>query len=287
MRSRILLFGAGGQLGTEWGLFLKEKGFLFKSCTSSVVDVTDDTSLRSVFNSYRPDIVINCAAFTDVDLAEDEPEEAREVNAEAVAGIAKLCEDAGAKLVHYSSDYVFPGNVEDRERLPLGYPETYDPSPVNTYGLTKLIGEQLLQKYCSNYIIIRTSWLCGSYGSNFVKTMLRLSDEKDELKVVNDQFGTPTFTGNLVENSMALIDADFKGLIHASSSGLTNWHELASAIFEIKNIKTKLTAITTSEYPTKAVRPLYSHLDISNLESISGTRTITWQEGLENLLRQI
>ncbi|MEX2398101.1 MAG: dTDP-4-dehydrorhamnose reductase, partial [Balneolales bacterium] len=239
MKGRILLFGASGQLGSQWNLYLKGKGFSYKSCTSSVVDITDGTSLRSVFNSYRPDIVINCAAFTNVDLAEDEPEEAREVNGEAVGTIAKLCEDAGAKLIHYSTDYVFPGDSEDRERLPLGYPETYDPNPVNTYGLTKLIGEQLLQKYCSNYIIIRTSWVCGPGGINFIKTMLRLSEEKDELRVVNDQFGAPTFTGNIVENTMALIDADFKGLIHASSSGLTNWHELAAATFEKKIIKTK------------------------------------------------
>lgn len=287
MSKRILLFGASGQLGSEWNSYLKKEGYSFKACTSSVVDITDGASLRSVFNSYRPDIVINCAAFTDVDLAEDEPEEAREVNAEAVGGIAKLCEDAGAKFVHYSTDYVFPGNSEDRERWPLGYPETYDPNPVNTYGLTKVIGEQLLQKNCSDYIIIRASWLCGPYGNNFVKTILRLAEEKDELRVVNDQFGVPTFTSNLVENSMALIEADYKGLIHASSSGLTNWHELASSIFEIKNIKKNVKAIPSSEYPTKAVRPRYSRLDISNIEIMSGTRVITWQEGLGDLLKQI
>lgn len=287
MKARTLLLGAGGQLGSEWQRYLKQNEWPFKACPSSVVDITDSASLRSVFNSYRPEIVINCAAFTSVDLAEDEPDEAREINAEAVGDIAKLCDDAGAKFVHYSTDYVFPGKKVDRKRLPLGYPETYDPNPVNTYGQTKLIGEQLLQKSCSNYIIIRVSWLCGPYGSNFVKTMIRLSQEKDEIRVVNDQYGAPTFTGNLVENGMALIEADFKGIIHASSSGLTTWYNLAAAIFERMNIKTKLAAIPTSEYPTKAARPYYSRLDISNLESITGTKIITWQEGLEDLLGQL
>ena len=287
MNKRILLLGAGGQLGREWKNYLEKEGHSFKPCSSSVVDVTDRTALRSAFNSYRPNLVINCAAFTNVDLAEDEQEEAREVNASAVGSIAKLCQDAGAKLIHYSTDYVFPGNIEDRETFPLGYPETYSPNPVNTYGLTKLIGEQLLQKKCPDYMLIRVSWLCGAHGNNFVKTMIRLSKEKDELRVVNDQFGAPTFASNLVANTMALIEANYTGVIHVSSEGLTNWYELAASIFQSEGISTRLKAITTAEYPTNAARPLYSRLDITRLKSIPGAQIIPWQQGLQELLQEI
>ncbi|MEX2640648.1 MAG: dTDP-4-dehydrorhamnose reductase [Balneolales bacterium] len=287
MKGCVLLLGSGGQLGSEWSRYLKGNGIKFKSCTSSVADITDGTALRSLFNSYRPDVVINCAAYTDVDLAEEEPEEAREVNADAVGDLARLCQDARAKLIHYSTDYVFPGHAEDRERLPLGYPETYTPNPVNTYGLTKLMGEQLVARHCSDYMIIRTSWLCGLFGNNFVRTMLALGRDKKELRVVSDQFGAPTFTGNLVKNSLALLEMDYKGIIHASSSGLTTWHEMAETIFSKENMNINVTAIPAAEYPSKAPRPFYSRLDLSNLSSVSGTEVIPWQEGLYDLLRQI
>ncbi|MEX0684618.1 MAG: dTDP-4-dehydrorhamnose reductase [Balneolales bacterium] len=287
MKGRILLLGAGGQLGKEWELYLKKNGLSYKPCTSNMVDITDQAALRSVFNSYHPNIVINCAAYTHVDLAEDEDEEAREVNGEAVGSIAKLCEDAGAKLVHYSTDYVFKGEQGDQEVFPLGYPETHKPQPINTYGWSKLMGEQLIQKKCSDYLIIRVSWLLGAHGNNFVKTMLRLSKEKDKLQVVNDQLGAPTFTDNLVFNTVALINTGYKGIIHVSSEGLTNWHEIAVKIFQNKGINSKLVPIPTSDYPTIADRPLYSRLDISRLKDIPGVRIIRWQDGLQELLDQI
>lgn len=287
MKNKILLTGAGGQLGMEWQSFLAKRGVAVTAYKSDQLDITNENQLRQVFEAVKPDYVINCAAYTQVDKAEKEPKKARAVNATAVGMLAKFCAKSGAKLIHYSTDYVFSGDEQDRISLPMGYAEHHDTAPINVYGQTKLEGEALLREHCEDYIIIRVSWLCGQYGGNFVKTMLRLGAEKDSLKIINDQFGAPTFTWNVVENTVALLKQDYQGVMHISSSGLTNWYEFAELIFLNVRKDIELHPIPTSEYPTPAKRPAYSKLDISRLKNTEGSRIISWNEGLEDLMAEL
>lgn len=287
MKNKILLTGATGQLGMQWQSYLAKRGVIVSAYGSAQLDITDEAKVNEVFDYERPDYVINCAAYTAVDKAEEEFEKARQINAHGTSLLAKASAKHEAKLVHYSTDYVFSGSEQDRIDFPRGYAEYHPTDPINVYGKTKLEGENEILKHTEDYIIIRVSWLCGSYGSNFVRTMLRLGAERDHLKIINDQYGAPTFTKNVVENSVALLKQDFRGIMHVSSSGLTNWYEFADMIFLNAGKQIELQSIPTSEYPTPAKRPAYSKLDISELKNIPGSRIISWNEGLEDLMTEL
>ncbi|MGN8226844.1 dTDP-4-dehydrorhamnose reductase [Gracilimonas sp. BCB1] len=284
---RILITGGSGQLGQEWVGYLNRKEVEFISLPSADLDITDFEDTNRVLSNLRPDLIINCAAYTKVDQAEDEPEIAHQVNGQAVANLAQYCAKKNIKLVHFSTDYVFPGTKDDMEKLPDGYPEDHPTNPVNTYGESKLEGEKAILESGCDFLLIRVSWMCGKYGSNFVKTILQLAESRDELKVVNDQFGCPSFTKNVVENSWELIDQGKEGVFHLTSNGKITWYDFASEIFKQAGVSIKLNPVDSSEFPTKAKRPAFSLLSTEKIANISGVTLVEWEEGLKTMLAEL
>lgn len=284
---RILITGGNGQLGREWVQFLNKKEVEFISLPSSDLDVTDHPDTNRVLKNLKPNLIINCAAYTKVDQAEEERELAFKVNSEAVGNLADYCSSNNVKLVHFSTDYIFSGSEDDMHKLPAGYPEDYSTDPINTYGASKLAGEKALLDSDCKHLLIRVSWLCGKYGNNFVKTMLRLGKERDELSVVNDQFGSPTYTKNVVESCWELIDQKQEGTFHISSKGTCTWYDFATEIFSQSGIEVNVKPVDSSQFPTKAKRPAFSKLSTEKITNISGTSIIDWKEGLKSLLAEL
>lgn len=281
-----LITGAKGQLGSEWIDFLKKRGISYSSYCSKQLDITDYNAVEEKLRKDNPDIIVNCAAYTAVDNAESEKEKAFHVNEKGVGILAELAEETGVVLVHYSTDYVFAGNKEDRVKHREGYEESAPIHPVNVYGKSKRAGEVILANGHSNWLLIRVSWLCGQYGSNFVKTMMRLGKEKDELKLVDDQIGSPTFTFDVVEKTWQLLQMQKRGVYHISSRGAISWADFAEEIFRTANIKTNVKRISTEEFPAAAKRPYYSKLSAKKIER-AGLEPIHWKEGLRKLVNQL
>lgn len=284
---RYLVLGADGQLGKEWLEVLNRKNYEFWAYERNDLDITDFIKLKEHITTLKPDVIINCAAYTAVDKAEEEVLLANSINHIAVEFLADLSKQYNIKLVHYSTDYVFAGTLEDRKKYPSGYPETASTYPVNSYGLSKLKGEQAIKDSGCDYLILRLSWLCGSYGDNFVKTMIRLSKERDSLTVVNDQYGVPTFTLPAVLNSIALIEMNANGVYHIGSNGIISWFDFANKIFELSNLSINVTAILSATYKTSANRPYFSKLDTKKLEMELNTTSMQWEEGLSQLLKKL
>lgn len=255
--------------------------FIFLSRDEANIAVED--SLRSAFSEYDPAYCINCAAYTAVDKAEDEPERSRLINRDGVISLSKLCQEFGTTLIHISTDFVFPGN----NLHPLS--ETDATAPVNIYGATKLEGEQAIPGYINNYFIIRTSWLYSEFGNNFVKTMLRLGREKAELRVIWDQIGTPTYAMDLAHVIFRIIETDNTdyGIYHYSNEGLTSWYDFAQAIFELSHIPVKVVPVRTSEYITKAKRPAFSVLDKTKIKQNLGIEIPYWRDSLKICLSRM
>lgn len=279
-----LVLGAAGQLGKDWVLALDQDGVDVYGLSRKELDITRTEDVKRAVEEIRPDVIINCAAYTKVDQAEVDTERAEAINIHAPGNLGRVAAAAGILLVHYSTDYVFPGLKEHRHEYPDGYPESFPPDPVNAYGSTKWLGEQQIRAFGGNHLIIRVSWLCGRYGSNFISTMLRLAGERDRLRVVNDQYSCPTFTEAVVHNTRALIENSIRGTIHLSSAGVTTWHDFAREIFRLSGTKVALEPIPTTEFPTPANRPKWSRLDIRQLAGVPGTRILPWQEELERFL---
>lgn len=292
---KCIILGSGGQLGREWMHRLKssKSGIAktdvedYSGYRSRELDITNKQEIIKALEEDTPDVVINCAAYTNVDQAEEDRDEAQKINGMAVKFLAEQCAARNVKLVHYSTDYVFPGNKEDRERFPDGYPEDHPTDPVNWYGATKLIGEQAIRSSGAHHLILRVSWLCGQFGSNFVTTMLRLAGERDELQVVNDQWGSPTFTGHVVENTLTLLRKAETGTFHLTSRGVLTWYVLARKIFEIKQLDVKVNPVSSEEFASKAPRPAFSKLDPLKFEQHTGSEVLDWRIGLKQLLAQL
>jgi dTDP-4-dehydrorhamnose reductase len=283
---KFLITGANGQLGREWIQFLELKGEPFDAFGSKKMDITDSKQVRNRIKECRPDVVINCAAYTNVDEAEDKQELAHSVNEKGVENLVTACLKYNCRLVHFSTDYVFPGEAEDEIKFLAGYPEDAEKLPVNAYGRSKLAGEMVLEKSPLDFLLIRVSWLCGPFGNNFVKTMLRLAETRDELSVVDDQKGSPSFTFNVVEKSFELLNADKTGVYHISSSGKISWADFAVEIFKQSNIEVTLNRIPSLEFPTKAKRPAFSLLSNKKLEK-EGVKVLAWKDGLSVLLKKL
>lgn len=283
---KFLITGASGQLGREWVHFLNDKKFLYEAFSSTELDITDSRKVTQKLRDVRPDVVINCAAYTDVDGAESESKKAFLVNEAGVKNLMNACESVGAKLVHYSTDYVFPGIEEDQEKYPDGYPETATTDPVNMYGKSKEAGENVLRKSNGEWMLIRVSWLCGRYGHNFVKTMLRLGSERDELKVVDDQLGCPSFTFDVVEKTFHLLEKGSTGIFHIRCEGEISWANFAEEIFKQSGFEVALHRISSDEYPFTATRPMFTLLSNKKAKK-AGLRPIPWKVGLNQLLGQI
>lgn len=287
---KAILLGASGQLGKEWQRIVEQDHsdeIKLLPYTSSDLDITHYQEVSDEFREQKPDVVINCAAYTDVDGAENHRKLARKVNTEAVLYLAELSNELDFTLIHYSTDYVFPGTKLSKKEFPEGYPETYSADPINWYGKTKWEGEQAIRQTTKNHLVIRVSWLCGRDGSNFVKTMLRLGKERDELQVVNDQWGSPTFAENVVINCLNLLYKQANGTYHVTSKGIITWYDFAKAIFAISDSEVSLEKVTSDAFPTKAQRPYFSKLNTKKIEGVPGSELIDWKKGLRKLLGQL
>jgi dTDP-4-dehydrorhamnose reductase len=290
-RPKILLLGANGQVGWELRRTLAPIGEIIPASLEGEggprVDLADPRSLSLLLQDSSLDAVINAAAYTAVDRAEQECELAQRVNAEAPRMLGALLEERGVPIIHYSTDFVFAGDAE------RPYREDDRPGPLNVYGETKLGGEHALMTSGANAVILRTSWVYGLRGSNFLLTMLRLFREKDALRVVNDQVGAPTWSRMLAEITAQVLyrilcgDLEaqkVRGLYHVTGGGDTSWYGFASAILEMSGLKCKLLPIPSSDYRSPARRPAYSVLDNSKLWEIFGLALPDWKESLRECL---
>lgn len=287
--SKIVVLGSTGQLGralrnsfkstpNDWEVTYLSRKMLNLSRLSSIQKLKD----------YTFDILINTAAYTAVDKAEKQQQRCAKINALALEELAAICNKKKAFIIHYSTDYVYDNNL----RRPLLEEDSTDPK--STYAITKLLGEKLLRAICRNHYIIRTSWLYSAEGQNFLNTMLRLAQTRDEIAVVSDQEGTPTYTGDLADFTVSLIqkhlqtseeDLDFFGTYNFSNSGQTTWHGFAEEIFKIAQLPNKVIPISTSDYQTLAKRPAYSVLDCTKIETLLGREIPDWKDALQRCMK--
>ena len=280
----ILVTGANGQLGNELHVLAP----LFTDCvflfvTKEELNIADAAALENYFRAHSIDYCINCAAYTAVDKAEVEKEQAFLINADAVGTLARVCNKINTQLIHISTDYVFDGTAKQP------YKETDNTCPVSIYGQSKLKGEELAIQNCPSSIIIRTSWLYSSFKNNFVKTMLRLMNEKESINVVNDQFGCPTYAADLADAIIQIIKSgkskENPGIYNYADAGITNWFEFAVAIKELSNSSCTVNPITTAEYPTPAKRPTYSVLDTQKIQEVFNIVIPGWKDSLQNCVK--
>ena len=275
---KVLVTGIQGQLGYDVGKVLAARKIEYYAPTLKEMDITDCFAVLKILREYRPDAVIHCAAYTAVDKAEDEPEKCWTINVDGTRNLAEGCKEIGAKLLYVSTDYVFEGTGEQ-------FYEVADPvNPQNVYGMTKLAGELVVKVLLKKYFIVRTSWVFGEHGNNFVKTMLRLAETKNEINVVCDQIGSPTYTADLAPLLCDMVQTEKYGVYHATNEGTCSWAEFAEEIFRLteKNIQVK--AVFTREYPTKAIRPLNSRM---SKKKLSRTGFIHLPDSLEALKRYL
>lgn len=285
---RILVFGKDGQVGRELARALAPLG---ENCVlgRADVDLTDVGAVRHSVREYQPNVVINAAAYTAVDKAESEYELAHAINARAPQAMADEAAAQGAWLIHYSTDYVFDGSAE------RAYQEQDSPNPLNVYGITKLAGERAVIASGAKYLILRTSWVYGVYGRNFVKTMLRLARERDELSIVDDQIGAPTWSRMIAETTACMLSrldqlgVAAQGIYHMTAGGKTSWRKFAEAIFKDAGMerRPRVRPIMTADYPTPARRPLNSMLDNSKFQKTFGLAQPDWHHCLRLCLQDM
>lgn len=277
--SKILITGASGQLGTELRYLFDNKKINYEAPSSHELNIRDSNHVDSYFENELPAYVFHCAAYTAVDQAEDSKDENWAVNAIGTENIAKASQKVGATLVYISTDYVFDGEKTEK------YSVEDSINPRNEYGKAKLAGEQAVQQYCNEYYIVRTSWVFGEYGNNFVYTMLRLAKSYDRLTVVADQFGRPTWTKTLADFLLYIYmkHPDY-GIYHLSNDGSCSWYDFACEI--LKNNDIEIEPITSVEYPQKAYRPKNSIMNLEKTKKL-GFEIPTWKEALEDFLKSL
>lgn len=287
MERRVIITGANGQLGLAINHVIQERKDLNITIINTDVgeataycpitlDITNPVAVMNLVQSINPEIIINCAAFTAVDLCESEKERAYRINAIGAKNLAIAAKDFDATLVQVSTDYVFDGENNKP------YTEEDTPNPNSVYGSTKLEGEKFVQEICDKHFIIRTAWLYG-IGKNFVRTMIRLMDEKKDIRVVRDQYGCPTSAMELAKAIVSLMDTKEYGIYHGVCDGGTTWYEFAVEIFKQLGVDVKVTPIETSDYPTPAKRPAYSILSNSKLKKL-GIHMKPWKEALKEYI---
>ena len=278
---KVLVTGVKGQLGYDVVNELEKRGLEAIGVDIQEMDITDAASVKSVILEAAPDAVIHCAAYTAVDAAEDNPEICRKVNADGTQNIADMCKQLDIPMIYISTDYVFDGQGErpwmpDDERAPL-----------NVYGQTKYEGELAVQNTLDKYFIVRIAWVFGVNGKNFIKTMLNLGKTRDHLTVVNDQFGSPTYTYDLAKLLVDMIQTDKYGIYHATNEGICTWYEFACEIFKQAGLRVEVTPVTSDQYPAKAKRPSNSRMSKDKLEEKGFERLPTWQDALGRYLKEI
>jgi len=283
---KVLVTGRNGQLGSEIHSISEQyDNFEFIFTSSLNLDISNEEAVFSFFNNHQFDAVINCAAYTAVDKAEDEFENANAVNHLGVQYIVENCEQKNIRLIHISTDYVFDGSNN------VAYKETDPVSPIGVYGKTKRLGEEVILNSSLNAIIIRTSWVYSTFGNNFVKTMIRLGKEKDELGVIVDQVGTPTNTNDLASACLTILSEANNwnqkvSIYHYSNNGVTSWYDFATEIMTIANLDCKVNPIESFEYPTKALRPNYSVLNKRKIVQDFDLKIPHWKESLVKMIKQ-
>ena len=281
---KILVTGSGGQLGSELQ-FLKDQYSTFEFTFSDYpeMDITNKDALKAAFEQGNFDFCINCAAYTAVDKAEDDRTACDNINVLGSKNLAELCKEYDVTLFHVSTDFVFDGTSSK----PLK--EDQATSPVNYYGVSKLNGELEVAKSLDKYFIFRTSWLYSTFGNNFVKTMIKLSESRDELNIIADQIGSPTYARDLAQSILDIISSGSTnyGLYHYSNQGVASWYDFTCAIFEYKSIDTKVQPIPTEKYPTPAARPHYSVMDKSKFEKIFEKNIPHWRTSLKDCLQSL
>lgn len=290
MERRILITGANGQLGRALNQVLKEQKVSDIAIINTdmgeptaycpiILDITNAVAVMNLVGDLKPDVVINCAAHTAVDLCESDKERAYQINAIGPKNLATAVNAIDVKLVQVSTDYVFDGESK------VPYTEEDATNPKSVYGSTKLAGEEFVQNNCTKYYIIRTAWLYGE-GKNFVRTMLGLAEKNSEVRVVSDQYGTPTSALELARAIAYVIETDNYGIYHGTCEGVTTWNKFAEEIFHLAGKDVKVNPITTGDYPTPAVRPEYSVLENKKLKE-SGFQMKPWKEALQEYMNKL
>ena len=277
----ILITGANGQLGNEMRLVSKHSTHRYFYTDVDELDITDINAIRTVVKEYAINVIVNCAAYTNVDKAEDDKEMADLLNHKAVENLAIVAKEADATLIHISTDYVFQGN----QCVPCR--EDWEPHPNSVYGSTKLAGEESIISVGCKHIIIRTAWLYSPFGKNFVKTMQRLTAEKDQLKVVFDQVGTPTYAGDLANVIYKIIEEDMldkQGIYHFSNEGVISWYDFAKQICELSGNQCDIQPCHSDEFPSKVKRPHFSVLDKTKIKETFQLRIPYWKDSLKKCI---
>jgi dTDP-4-dehydrorhamnose reductase len=285
---RILVTGGNGQLGSELrDLVSKHSAFQFTFVDIAELDLLNEAAVRKEVEERRYDFIVNCAAYTAVDKAEDEPELCRKVNASAVGLLARLSKEFGCRLIHISTDYIFDGEFNQ----PID--ENSAPNPLSVYGATKLEGEQLVLHELNNAYILRTSWVYSAHGKNFVKTIAGLAKQRSELGVVCDQYGTPTYARDLAEAVMTIINSitdrktDQPGVYNFTNEGAISWYDFAVFIKDHYGFNCRVKPIKTSEYKTAAVRPKFSVLDKTKIKKTFAVEIPHWSQSLKECLNKL
>ncbi|CEO88411.1 dTDP-4-dehydrorhamnose reductase [Syntrophaceticus schinkii] len=276
---RVLVTGADGQLGYDMVKTLNENSIECLETSINELDITNEAQTNEVITNYYPDVVVHCAAYTAVDKAEDERELCYNVNVLGTKYVAAACKAIDAKMVYISTDYVFDGEGDQP------FEATDQPNPINYYGKTKYEGELEVQKLLNTYFIIRISWVFGQNGNNFVKTMLRLAKERDEISVVADQIGSPTYTYDLTRLVVDMIQTEKYGIYHATNEGYCSWYEFASEIFKQAGLEVKVKPIKTEDYITKAKRPKNSRLSKRKLAQQGFSGLKEWEGALREVIK--
>ena len=278
---RVLVTGVKGQLGYEVCRELTARGIENRGVDIDDFDLTDEKAVMEAISAYRPDAVVHCAAYTAVDRAEENEDVCRAVNVDGTRFVARACRAVDAKMVYFSTDYVFSGTGED-------FYEVDSPKgPQSVYGRTKLEGEEAVRETLEKYFILRISWVFGINGGNFVRTMLRLSNDHDTLRVVNDQIGSPTYAHDLAPLICDMLATEKYGTYHATNEGVCSWAEFAEAIMKAADRPTRIIPVTTEEYGAKAARPLNSRMSKKSLDEAGFARLPSWQDALRRYLAEL
>ena len=280
MMNNVLVTGVTGQLGHDIVSNLSGKGYHLLSPTHAELDITDERNVEKYLYSNKPDLIIHCAAWTNVDLAEDEEQKCRIVNVDGTNNLAKYCKKMDVPMMYFSTDYVFNGVGERPWRI------DDETNPQNVYGTSKRDGE-LIVRQLNKYYIIRISWVFGINGKNFVKTMIDLSKKRSELTVVSDQIGSPTYTADLAELVSSIIETDRYGTYHACNQGYCSWYDFAKKIFEYIGSDTVVKPIDSDSWPSKVKRPKNSRLDTSSLTANGFDQLPPWEDALKDFIDQM
>ena len=278
---KVLVTGVKGQLGYDVVNELTKRGHIAIGTDIEEMDITEKESVETVIKGNAPEAVIHCAAYTAVDAAEDNVELCRKINAEGTQNIADVCKELDIKMIYISTDYVFDGEGEKPWE-----PED-ERTPLNVYGQTKYEGELAVQNTLDKYFIVRIAWVFGVNGKNFIKTMLNLGKTRDSLTVVNDQFGSPTYTYDLAKLLVDMVETEKYGIYHATNEGICTWYEFACEIFKQAGMNIKVAPVSASEYPAKAKRPSNSRMSKEKLTDNGFEKLPTWQDALSRYLKEI